>query len=139
MTLICVVFALLTTAGDPAASDAVRARRIQEQLLAPCCYSESVAEHRSEIALQVRREIDAMIRENKTDREILDFYKQKYGARILVEPEGTTGFVLSVIPLVVLAAGLVLVAILIRRLRHRTHAASAQTPVTLPDIPDDID
>jgi len=93
-----------------------RIRSLQEKLIAPCCWSESVASHRSEIAAEMRAEISRMVAEGKSDREILDYYKAKYGPRILMEPEGELRMWAYTIPVVAGVGGLVLVVWLIRRM-----------------------
>jgi cytochrome c-type biogenesis protein CcmH/NrfF len=86
-----------------------RIERLEEKLLAPCCYTENLTRHRSEVALQMRKEITAWVAEGKSDREILDTYRARYGARVLAEPEGSTGVWLHAIPLAALLLGLLLV------------------------------
>lgn len=93
-----------------------RIRALQEKLIAPCCWSESVAAHRSEVAAEMRAEITRMVQEGRTDREILDFYKAKYGTRILMEPEGQLRVWAYTIPALASILGLVLVVWLIRRM-----------------------
>jgi cytochrome c-type biogenesis protein CcmH/NrfF len=63
----------------------------------------------------MKREIEEFVRQGKTDREILDFYKQKYGARILVEPEGALWWWMHAVPFAVLAASLAVVGLVLRR------------------------
>lgn len=93
-----------------------RARALQEKLIAPCCWSESVAAHRSEVAAEMRAEIARMVQEGRSDREILDFYKAKYGTRILMEPEGQLRVWAYTIPAAAAVLGLGLVVWLIRRM-----------------------
>ena len=93
-----------------------RIRSLQEKLIAPCCWTESIVSHRSEIATEMRAEINRMVAEGKSDREILDYYKAKYGPRILMEPEGGLRMWAYAIPVVAGVAGLILVIWLIRRM-----------------------
>ncbi|MEJ5368537.1 MAG: cytochrome c-type biogenesis protein [Bryobacteraceae bacterium] len=102
-----------------------RARALQEKLIAPCCWSESVAMHRSEIAAEMRAEIARMVQEGRSDREILDFYKAKYGTRILMEPEGQLRLWAYTIPIVAVVIGLALVVWLIRRMVRPQPEAAA--------------
>lgn len=102
-----------------------RIRALQEKLVAPCCWSESVASHRSEIAAEMRAEISRMVAEGKSDREILEYYKAKYGARILMEPEGELRLWAYTIPVVASLGGLVFVIWIIRRMLRRQPAAPA--------------
>jgi cytochrome c-type biogenesis protein CcmH/NrfF len=93
-----------------------RIRELTESLMAPCCWAEPVSVHRSEIAMQMRMEIEQFVAQGKTDREILDHYKGIYGARILVEPEGASRLWVYLIPTLASLAGLGLVLLAIRRL-----------------------
>lgn len=102
-----------------------RIRSLQEKLVAPCCWSESVASHRSEIAAEMRAEISRMVSEGKSDREILDYYKAKYGARILMEPEGQLRVWAYTIPVAASIAGLAFVIWIIRRMLRQQPAAPA--------------
>jgi len=102
---------------DPAQQQ--RAHRLEESLMAPCCWAEPVSVHRSDIAMQMRMEIENSVAQGLTDREILDHYKGIYGARILTEPEGAARLWAYFVPVLAAAAGLVLVVFVIRRLVAR--------------------
>jgi cytochrome c-type biogenesis protein CcmH len=99
------------TGGDRQA----RVLKLESSLLAPCCWAEPVSTHRSEVALQMRQEIAGFVNEGKTDQEVRDFYKQKYGLRILVEPEGALWWWMHVVPFVALGIGAVVVVFLLKR------------------------
>lgn len=74
-----------------------------------------MSRHRSDVALEMRADIAKFVAEGRSDREILDFYKQKYGSRILVEPEGARWWWMHVVPIAVLVLGLAAVLLLLRR------------------------
>jgi cytochrome c-type biogenesis protein CcmH/NrfF len=73
----------------------------------------------------MRAEIAQWVAEGKTDREIIDTYKQRYGARVLVEPEGARWWWMHVVPWVVLLAGLALTIGLMRRMYGRKSVPQA--------------
>ena len=110
------VAAALLAAAIAWGQNSGRIRALQEKLIAPCCWSESVAMHRSEVAAEMRAEIARMVNEGRSDREILDFYKAKYGTRILMEPEGQLRLWAYTIPIVASILGLALVVWIIRRM-----------------------
>jgi len=119
MTLRLAMAALILAASLPAQlsqQQRARAERIQTMLLAPCCYSEPVSRHRSDVSLAMREEIGAMVAGGKSDQEILDFYKQRYGLKILVEPEGGRWWWMHVVPVLVTALGLAFVIWVLRRM-----------------------
>lgn len=96
--------------------------KLERALLAPCCYQEIVATHNSEQARAMRAEIAEMVAAGRSEREILDYYKQRYGARILAEPEGVQWWIVNVVPVGMLAAGAVIVALVLRRWRRAAQA-----------------
>ena len=102
-----------------------RAVALQKSLLAPCCWAEPVATHRSELALEMRAEINRMVGEGKSDREILDHYRARYGMRILVEPEGERSFWMHLVPPIAILAGAAWVVFLIHRWVRRRPQPSA--------------
>jgi cytochrome c-type biogenesis protein CcmH len=128
MSVLLLLPALLI-AGVPS-----RVGSLEDSLLAPCCYTEPIARHRSEIAFQMKREIRDWVAQGKTDREILDAYKIRYGAKVLVEPEGATWWWVHVIPWIALALGALIAIHVLRRLRARPAPQSA--PATVPNAPD---
>jgi len=63
----------------------------------------------------MRGEIADFVNAGKSDQEVLDFYKRKYGLRILVEPEGALWWWMHAVPFAVLAIGAVVVVFLLKR------------------------
>jgi cytochrome c-type biogenesis protein CcmH len=103
-------------------------QKLCQSLIAPCCWRESVAMHRSPESLQARDEIAAMIIAGKSEGEILDDFVARYGSRVLIEPEGRRAQWLYVIPiLVLLIASFAAVRFLRGRVR-RPRAAGASGP-----------
>jgi cytochrome c-type biogenesis protein CcmH len=117
----------IVLATPPAVTPQQRAlvEKLEHALLAPCCYQEVVATHNSEQAKAMRAEIAAMVAAGKTEREILDYYKQRYGARILAEPEGAQWWVMNVVPIIMLAGGAIIVVRLLRKWRRGAATAGA--------------
>ena len=72
--------------GETAEQPQARVDRLEHAVLAPCCYTESVAIHQSEIALKMRLEIAKWVAAGKSDQEILDTYAGLYGGKVLVDP-----------------------------------------------------
>jgi cytochrome c-type biogenesis protein CcmH len=93
-------------------------RKVEERLLAPCCYTQSIAVHGSEIAGQMRAEVTEMVVQGRTENEIVDYYRSLYGDRVLVVPDGVTGDILFSIPVIIAVFGcLVLLPCLRKMLR----------------------
>lgn len=123
-------------AGLPlAGAPADLTRKLQARFIAPCCWSESVAVHRSESAAQMRSEIAAMVDAGRSEQEIVAHYVALHGERILLEPRGLKLTWLTAVPVVALAAGGVFVA---RYLKRRSPVeAPAAAPAAAVTVPDD--
>jgi cytochrome c-type biogenesis protein CcmH/NrfF len=124
-TLLLAALPLLALADIPEQQRA-RIDRLENAVLAPCCYQEPVATHRSEIALKMRAEITEWVIQGKSDRQILDAYKKRYGAQILVEPEGALWWWVHIVPGLALLLGAALTVRLLLRWRARPGPAPAQ-------------
>jgi cytochrome c-type biogenesis protein CcmH len=99
---------LLIGALSPTPNQERRIKKLEGSLMAPCCYSQTIDVHMSMEAAQMRDEVSNMVLAGKSDDEILQFYRAKYGETILVVPAGTAGLLAFGIPIGVtlLAAGL---------------------------------
>ena len=115
------------------AADGV-ARRVEERLIAPCCWSESVAVHRSGDAAEMRAEIERLVAQGESEERIAQLYVDRYGERILLEPRGSKAGWLRAIPWACFALGVAALLVGLRR-RRSTPVEAAQPvagPVTVP-------
>jgi cytochrome c-type biogenesis protein CcmH/NrfF len=63
------------------------AQRIEGQLIAPCCFAQTVAHHHSPVAEQIKKQIRHRLAQGATAEEIINEYVRVYGERILAEPQ----------------------------------------------------
>lgn len=112
-----------------------RIRKLEESLMAPCCYSQNIREHMSQEAAQMRDEVTQMVLAGKSDREILNYYKAKYGETILVVPDGVAGGLTFGIPV---TATLLATGILIGMVAYRTRRRPAPVAAAQARIPEAI-
>ena len=76
-----------------------RITKLEDSLMAPCCYSQSIREHMSLEAAQMRDEVSNMVLAGRSDQEILAYYQSKYGKTILVVPGGMAGLLAFGVPI----------------------------------------
>jgi cytochrome c-type biogenesis protein CcmH len=81
----------------------------------------------------MRKEIDSLLREGRTNEEIVAYYVGKYGERILREPPGVKGTFLYVLPVFALLVGLAAVLAALKMMSRRSRQP---VPATHPSIPD---
>jgi len=134
----CVLFVAYSLIGTPSpaaaqtvqltAEQEARARRIEERLVAVCCFRQALAEHHSERADAMRKELRSMMADGATDEEIVEAFVTKYGERVLVAPEARGFNVLAyVMPALALLGGLVITLGFLRHARK-----GAPSVATLP-------
>ncbi|HMT80607.1 MAG TPA: cytochrome c-type biogenesis protein CcmH [Azonexus sp.] len=71
------------------ATDPVAEKRLQglsEELRCLVCQNQTIADSNAELAQDLRREIRGMIKEGKSDKEIVDFMVARYGDFVLYRP-----------------------------------------------------
>lgn len=82
------------------------ARTIEKQVVSPCCYSQTVDQHRSGAASEVRAEIRQMLEEGMGEEAILATLVEQHGTKVLAVPKAE-GFNASVwwMPVVAVIVG----------------------------------
>jgi cytochrome c-type biogenesis protein CcmH len=89
--------------------------RIYQKMLAPCCWHESLAVHRSETALALRDEIAGMAKAGMSEDAITKQVIQRYGVRILREPPGQRAKWLYALPVIAAILGALLLVRFVKR------------------------
>ncbi len=105
----------------PLAADVVVEKRmveISEELRCLVCQNESLAGSHAELAEDLRREIRTMIKQDKTNDEIMEFMVSRYGDFVRYRPplKGTT-LVLWFGPFLLLAGAVIGLVVYLRRRR----------------------
>ena len=114
--------ALLAQAKEavPMAEDQAVEQRlvaIAEELRCLVCQNESLAGSRADLAEDLRREIRTLIRQGKTDTEVMDYLVSRYGDFVRYRPPlKPTTWLLWGGPLILLVLGL---GVLAYNVRHR--------------------
>ena len=106
------------------------ARVIDAMLIAPCCFSQQVSVHKSPAADEAKADIRARLAAGQTRQQILDAYVEQHGKHVLAEPPAV-GFdrVLYVLPFVMLAGSLGLIALVVRRFTGRSTGKAAMAGI----------
>jgi cytochrome c-type biogenesis protein CcmH len=71
-------------AADPVAEK--RLQKLSEELRCLVCQNQTIADSNAELAQDLRREVRGMIRDGKSDKEIVDFMVTRYGDFVLYRP-----------------------------------------------------
>jgi cytochrome c-type biogenesis protein CcmH len=96
------------------------AKRLEGKIMAPCCMANPVSDHYSGAAEDARAEIRALLRQGKTEDEILAVFVARHGELILAMPR-PEGFNLAAyaLPSVVFVLAGVAVVLMLRAWKAR--------------------
>ena len=127
---------LLVPRAATAATDLEsRARDIDNKLMAPCCGANTVREHDSGAAMQMRAEIRQLLADGKTEQEILDHFVAQHGEKILALPEAQGFNLLAyLLPVGFLFFGAAFLVIALRRWRAQPNTPAVAGDGPLPDL-----
>ena len=113
------VFAVHAGEASPLAEDPMVEQRllaIAEEVRCLVCQNESLAGSRADLAQDLRREIRHLIKQGKTDAQVLEFLVSRYGDFVRYRPPvKPTTWLLWGGPFVLLAAALPGLMLLVRR------------------------
>lgn len=133
--LLAFLLALLPTL---VAADALddRVRAIAKQLRCPVCAGESVADSHAQVSVQMRGIIRQKLEAGESEAQIKQYFVERYGESILLEPEAR-GFTLGVwiAPVVAMIAGLAIVGAVLRSWSRRGPAVLSRQPATAGPLP----
>lgn len=118
------------TEAAPLADDPLVEQRllvIAEEVRCLVCQNESLAGSRADLAQDLRREIRSLIRQGKTDKEVMDFLVSRYGDYVRYRPPvKPTTWLLWGGPFLLLAGGLAGLVLFVRRRRNTSAALSPE-------------
>ena len=107
------LFACATDGGTGRSGEA-RAVDLDKVLMCPVCPGESLDQSQTQLAYQMKSVIRVKINEGWTDQQILDYFVERYGSSVLLEPqtEGVSLLAWVVPPVAVLLSLIVLIIVL---------------------------
>jgi len=111
-----VTLVIVAVSGHPPASQAQEVQQIASGLHCPICKDLSVADSPAPLAQQMRQEIAQKVRAGESAAQIRAGFVAAYGDSVLMSPprQGVAGAVYY-LPFLVLAAGLIVAFVLLRR------------------------
>ena len=75
--------------GEDIQGNVPGANAIEGRLMAPCCWTQTIDIHNSEITLSMRHEIRRRLRNGESAEAIQDSFVQRYGPKILAVQENS--------------------------------------------------
>lgn len=108
--------------------DRKRYQTFIDEMRCPKCTNQNLAGTNSPIAEDLRRELVFMIKDGRSDKEIVDFMVERYGEFILYRPRLSSATILLwAAPFILLLSGVVLLLLIVRKRRRIEVEAQADT------------
>jgi cytochrome c-type biogenesis protein CcmH len=140
--LLAACFSLLAKEAVPEAADpALEARmvKITSELRCLVCQNQTIADSNASLAVDLRREARALIKQGKSDAEVVDYMTARYGDFVLYRPPlRATTLLLWFGPALMLAGGAAVLVIVLRR-RSRMAADAFDADDEIADEPGAVD
>lgn len=96
-----------------------RLRNLEEELRCLVCQNQSLADSHADLANDLRREVEQLARQGKTDQEIINFLKARYGDFISYRPPfNSSTALLWIAPVIFFIIALLGLVIYTRRRRN---------------------
>ena len=97
-----------------------RAQALNRSIMCPVCPGESIDQSQVALAVQMRGIVDEKLAEGWTDEQVREFFVERYGPSVLLQPP-TEGVSLAVwiLPPVGVAAALAVFVLVVRNMRRK--------------------
>ncbi len=110
----CVAKEAVPEAADPALE--ARMTRITSELRCLVCQNQTIADSNADLAADLRRQTRELLKQGKTDREIVDYMTARYGDFVLYRPPlRATTMLLWFGPAIMLLGGAAVLVVVLRR------------------------
>jgi cytochrome c-type biogenesis protein CcmH len=124
-------------AADPALE--ARMVRITSELRCLVCQNQTIADSNASLAVDLRREARELLKQGKSDAEVVDYMTARYGDFVLYRPPmRATTFLLWFGPALMLAGGAAVLVIVLRR-RSRMAADAFDADDEIAEEPGAVD
>ncbi len=118
---------------DPALEE--KAKKLETQLIAPCCWVEPISTHISPVSEKMKKQVRVMLSQGMPPEEILDAFVKEYGYRILSNPPAKGFFLnLYLIPPLVIIIFAIAVILFLRKWVKEGHKIEVEIEEKKPEI-----
>jgi len=108
----------LRVSDDPVLESKVQS--LSEVLRCLVCQNQNLADSHADLAIDLKNQVRDMLRQGKTEKQVIDYMVERYGDFVLYSPPlKTTTWLLWIGPFLLLVGGLAALFMLLRRRRGR--------------------
>lgn len=107
-----ILLGILLSFAFPRETNEALIKDIKQSLMAPCCWSGTVFDHGHS---KMEAEIQTMVEQGKTKEQILNYYVNEYGERILAIPVASGFNLLAwLAPIIIAGVGILVLVLFLR-------------------------
>ena len=86
LAAIALAYGCVTTTTPDVPASELRASALNKAIMCPVCPGESIDQSQNPLAAQMRAIVDEKLAEGESERQIKDFFVERYGPSVLLEP-----------------------------------------------------
>ncbi|MFL2804556.1 MAG: cytochrome c-type biogenesis protein CcmH [Dehalococcoidia bacterium] len=100
---------------------------LNKEIMCPVCPGESIDQSQNDLAIQMRLIVTKLVNENKSDEEIKEYFVERYGEVVLMEPSANGfGLIAWAVPWIAFVSTIFLVIFLIKRMSSAANSREVE-------------
>ena len=105
----------------------LRVISLNKEIMCPVCPGESIDQSQNDLAIQMRFIVSKLVDEGKSDEEIKEYFVQRYGEVVLMEPSRNgLGLIAWTVPWIAFIFTIFMVIFFIRKMSSTNHSREVE-------------
>ena len=105
----------------------LRVISLNKEIMCPVCPGESIDQSQNDLAVQMRFIVSKLVDEGKSDEEIKEYFVQRYGEVVLMEPSTNgLGLIAWTVPWIAFIFTIFMVVFFIRKMSSTNHSREVE-------------
>ena len=105
----------------------LRVISLNKEIMCPVCPGESIDQSQNDLAIQMRFIVSKLVDEGKSDEEIKEYFVQRYGEVVLMEPSRNgLGLIAWTVPWIAFIFTIFMVVFFIRKMSSTNHSREVE-------------
>ena len=105
----------------------LRVISLNKEIMCPVCPGESIDQSQNDLAIQMRFIVTKLVDEGKSDEEIKEYFVQRYGEVVLMEPSTNgLGLIAWTVPWIAFIFTIFMVVFFIRKMSSTNHSREVE-------------
>ena len=116
---LCVTILLSCASIESDPSLESRAVNLDQRLICPVCPSETIDQSQTELALQMRKVVREKLQDGYTEKQVEEYFIERYGERVLASPSSSgLGLLVWIFTPIAVSLGLIVFFFVLKQMRR---------------------